>query len=84
MDYTEFPEDNLDCGEYNFNLLHDLYGNGERRMLRTPMSETRTLSEELLEEYRVAVQEISQDSSCSYCILDLSNGYRVFVHKLLV
>lgn len=84
MDYTEFPQDNLDCGAFNFNLLHQLYGNSERRVLRSLMGQTRALSDSTLHEYYVAVEHASRDGTCSNCILDLSNGYRLFVHKLLI
>lgn len=84
MDYTEFPQDNLECGEYNFNLLYRLYGNSERRLLRPGLSSMKKLSKEALDEYRAAVDQASQDLSCADCRLDLSNGYRIFVHKLLL
>ena len=84
MDYTQFPGRNLDCGEFNFNLLHELYGNFERRLhQRVLRPQFRALSEETIQEYHAAVEHASQDPSCADCILELSQGYRVFVHKLL-
>ena len=84
MDYTQFPGRNLDCGEFNFNLLHELYGKRRfhKRALR-PQA-VRTLSEETMQEYRAAIEHASQDRSCADCTLELSQGYRVYVHKLLV
>jgi hypothetical protein len=85
MDYTQFPGRNLDCGEFNFNLLHELYGNFERRAHKRALRpQSRTLSERTLQEYRTAIEQASQDRSCTDCTLELSQGYRVFVNKLLM
>jgi hypothetical protein len=126
MDYTNRPGRNLVPGEFNLNLLVEMYGTptvsrgsaaleatdqgneqmnpqptptnqrpapsdekdkkekeDRSRMLRGGGSDTqRTLA--TLQEIDTLVKGLEESCEAEYCSVDLGEGYRVEIHKLLV
>jgi hypothetical protein len=97
MDYAQFPRSNLEPGQYNYDLLRELYGTvngsttasgGLRRrrelLLRLPLKEgENVIPDSVMEKYKNAAQtDATTVGQTEY--VELGDGYAVAFHKLLV
>lgn len=93
MDYTMRPRNNLEPGQYNYDLLQELYGtvggttNGgrlrRRNLDKVPEGDNNTIPDHVKEKYKTTVQAIESNGGSADHI-DLGDGYAIEYHKLLI
>ena len=93
MDYTMRPRNNLEPGQYNCDLLQELYGtvggtnNGGRLRRRNldelPEGDNKDIPDHVKEKYKTTVQAIERNGGSADHI-DLGDGYAIEYYKLLI
>lgn len=96
MDYAQFPRGNLEPGQYNYDLLRELYGTvdgstasgGLRRraelLLRPPLEKGENIiPDSVMEKYKNAAQTVASTVGQTEYV-ELGDGYAIAFHKLLV
>jgi hypothetical protein len=97
MDYAQFPRGNLEPGQYNYDLLRDLYGTvdpssaggGLRRraeiLPRPPLEEgENVIPDSVMEKYKNVAQTFATTVGNQAEYVELGDGYAISFHKLLV
>lgn len=91
MDYTQFPKGNLEPGQYNYDLLQELYGTvggsttsgGLRRRANqdeAALEEDGVIPDSVIEKFKIAAQTAAAKAGHTDHV-DLGEGYTIKFHK---
>jgi hypothetical protein len=91
MDYTQFPRGNLEPGQYNYDLLQELYGTvggstssgGLRRLANlnaAALEEDGVIPDKVIEKYNIAAQTAAATVGHTDYV-DLGDGFTIKFRK---